>query len=393
MADGVILTDAGRNLLALAMTGKTLTFTRAFIGEGILPANSDPAKRTALISPKLEIPILSLNRTNEIGTCELIFEVNNQNLTQGFFVNEYGLFARVDNEPETLYAYRNTGANLQFLPAFNNIDLIHYSLSLIVVISQAKNVTAVINNQLVYITRSQCEARMANLFQAPANLKGFWTYAVDNENVLRPKSFADVKQAFLGSVNLSELLARIEILEDNLAQTLLTLELQNLYPGYTHYIIEDFINPDQIDMFETKITSVTKSQVDIFVDSVDGIIPGSWYLISDGLTSELVQVDNVSVIEGVNRVTLADVVKNSYTLENSRLYRTTCYFFNNSAIGPDSNHNIVWIPATEWHGINQNDTQSLMLDSSVANSGAFNFISQGTIDNEGFITLAENIMR
>ena len=160
MSDGMILTNAGRNLLAQAMTGKTLTFTRAFIGDGILPANSDASSRTSLISPKMELPIQSISKTEQIGTCEIILEMTNKNLTQGFFVNEYGVFAKIDGGAETLYAYRNTGANLQFLPGDNGIDLIHYSLSLITVISQAQNVTAIINSQNSYVTLPVLDGRM-----------------------------------------------------------------------------------------------------------------------------------------------------------------------------------------------------------------------------------------
>ena len=387
MANGVILTNAGRNLLAQALTGHTLTFTRAYIGDGILPANSDPASRTALISPKMELPILSMTKTANVGTCEVVLEISNKNLSQGFFVNEYGLFAKIDNGSESLYAYRNTGANLQFLPGDNGVDLIHYSLSLITVISQAQNVTAIINTQNSYVTLPVLDGRMQSLFSGALDIKGLWTYGVDGEKILRPHSLNEIKQAILGTGNVSEIIARLEVLEDNLAQTLLALEMQELYPGYTHYIIEDFKDPDQIDLFECKITSLITGDDSIDITPIDGIIPGSWYMISDGINSELVQVHSVNLENGIQRVILEEAVRNNYVLENTRLYRTSCKVFNNSAIGPGINQNIVWTPNLEWHGTSENKPGVINLNTSAGNSNAFSLSGHVTLNSDGFITL------
>ncbi len=387
MADGMILTEAGRNLLALAMTGQNLIFTRAFIGDGILPANSDASKRTALINSKMELPIQSISKTEQIGTCEIVLELSNQNLTQGFFVNEYGVFAKIQGGNEILYAYRNTGANLQFLPGFNGVDLIHYTLSLITVIAQAQNVTAIINSQNSYVTLPVLDGRMQSLFSGQANLAGFWSYSIQGEKILRPQSLADVKQAILGTGNVSELVSRIERLEDNLAQTLLTLEMQELYPGYTHYIIEDFKNVNQLDLFECKITSIIAGDDSIDCDPIDGMLPGSWYMVSDNINSELVQVHSVSVENGIQRIILEDVIKNTYTLKNAYLYRTSCVINNNLASGPGSKQNITWTPSIFWQGFNDNSSGEIKLDTSTANSIAFNFSGSIALNSDGFITL------
>ncbi|MBR0035336.1 MAG: hypothetical protein IJP54_06640, partial [Synergistaceae bacterium] len=72
---GMILTVQGRNLIAKALTGKELLFTRAYVGDGVLRSGQDPAALTALISPKKELPIQSMNLTGAIGTAEVVLEM------------------------------------------------------------------------------------------------------------------------------------------------------------------------------------------------------------------------------------------------------------------------------------------------------------------------------
>lgn len=387
MADGLVLTETGRELLAQALTGKTLTFTRAFIGDGILPANSDPAKRTNLISRKMELPIQSIQKSNQIGTCEIVLEMSNKDLKTGFFVNEYGVFAKLNNEAEQLYAYRNTGANLQFLPGDNGIDLVHYSLSLITVISQAPNVTAIINTANSYVTVPVLDGRMQSLFSGQSEIKGLWTYGVDGEKVLRPHSLNDIKEAVLGTGNVSEIISRVERLEDNLAQVLLSLEMQNLYPGYTHYIIEDFKDESQLDMFQCKVTSCITGDDSIDCEPIDGMLPGSWYTISDGLVSELVQIHSVSVENGIQRIILEEPIKETYILPHTKLYRTSCTISNNLATGPASNSFWLWDSSTIWRGINSEDTYEINLKTTPSNSSSYTLTNKCTIDESGFITL------
>lgn len=387
MADGLILTIAGRNLLSQALTGKRLTFTRAEIGDGILASNIDGSEQTKLIRKKLELPIQSIQKSNQIGTCEIVLEMSNKNLAEGFFVNEYGIFARIENEPEALYAYRNTGANLQFLPGDNGVDLVHYTLSLITVISQAPNVTAIINTANSYVTVPVLDGRMQSLFSGQSQLGGFWTYASDGEKVLRPQSLSRIKEAILGTGNVSEIISRIERLEDNLAQTLLTLEMQELYPGYTHYIIEDFRDTSQIDTFKCKVTSTIAGDDSLDCEPIDGMLPGSWYMLSDGINSELVQIHSVSLENGIQRVILAEAVKNTYYLPNTELYRTSGNIEYQQATGSSEQKFLSWEPGTNWQGVDSTTTATAALNTSISNASGYELTGNATISSDNYITL------
>ena len=320
--NGMILTASGRNLLAKALTGKELHFTRAFVGDGLL-GSRNPASLTALISPKRELPIHSMNTTDSLGTCEVVLEMTNKGLTTGFFVREYGLFARdPDSGQELLYSYCNKGDEAGYLEGDNGVDIIAYTLSIVTVIDQAQNVTATITNSNQYVTVSRMEQRVMDIFAPYQAAKGFWTYANGDTERLRPASLEQAKSLILDGVNVKAFNSRLERLEDAMNQTLLTLEVLQAYPGCSHYIAEDFRDTNQLDMFSGQVISVVAGDDSLDVEPLDGMLPGSWYTLSDGLSAEQVQVHSINLENDIQRVILEDTVKNTYILKNTRLYRT-----------------------------------------------------------------------
>ena len=186
MSTGMILTSAGRNLLAGALTGKKLTFTKAVCGDGRL-GTKDPLTLTGLISPKRELPIQSM-RTSQTGTAEVVVEMTNKNLSTGFFVYEYGLFALdPDSNQEVLYSY-SYSENAGYLEGDNGIDIINYTLSLVTVIDQAPNITAEIKSSNQYVTITRLDTRIQDLFAGMKDISGFWTYAENDVQRFRPAS-------------------------------------------------------------------------------------------------------------------------------------------------------------------------------------------------------------
>lgn len=77
MSDGMKITNKGRDLLAKALTGANLEFTRVIVGDGTL-TNQNVLTMTDLINRKKVLPIVQLNKTEAIGTAEVVCEVNNQ---------------------------------------------------------------------------------------------------------------------------------------------------------------------------------------------------------------------------------------------------------------------------------------------------------------------------
>lgn len=150
---GLILTDRGRDILAAALTGETLTFTRVALGDGLAPANSEGL--ATLVSEKRNAPIQSFAVIGN-GTSRIRAIVTNVGLAAGFFAREVGVFATdPDTGAETLYAYANAGDQADYLPAAGGATIVEQLFDLITVVDTAPNVVAVINDSLIYATKDE----------------------------------------------------------------------------------------------------------------------------------------------------------------------------------------------------------------------------------------------
>ena len=386
MSEGMILTYAGRNLLAKALTGKPLVFTRAFTGTGDL-GNRDPYTLTDLIARRLELPVTAM-RTSSTGTAEVTVEISNSKLTSGFFMKEYGLFARdPDNQSEVLYSYCNKGDKSGYLEGFDGTNPISVTLSFITVIDQAKNITANITNSYSYVTSTTLDSRIESLFAPHDKPAGFYSFNANDTRRLRPTTLADAKKAIIGTTDIHTLIDRIERLEDAINQISLAVNIQEIYPGASHYMAEDFIDPDTIDLYAAQVTSVVAGDDSIDCLPVDGLIPGSVYLLTDGTLSEFVQVESISVENGILRVILYERVNNTYNLPNTKLIRTTADISPGNAYGASSNHMVAWIPGITWKGLAASGSFSVILDSTVSNIKAWDFSGNAVIDSSGAVTL------
>ena len=370
--NGMILTDIGRNLLALALTGKQLVFTRALVGDGSL-GSLDPAKLTALIHQKKELPIQSISVTQSVGTCEVVLEMSNQGLTSGFFVREYGLFARnPDTNQEVLYSYCNKGSEAGYLEGDNGVDTVNYTLSLVTVVDQAPNVTAYITNTNQYVTVSRLEQRVADFYAPYQDPAGFWTLApAITDKRLRPATVQQTRDIILQGVDISGLNGRLERVEDAISQTMLQLEILNDFPGFSHFIAEDFKNTSMLDMFAGKVTSIVAGDDSVDIDPVEGMLPGSVYTITDGVNTETVAVESINLENGIQRVILHDPIRNTYKLASTVIFRTSAKINESQAVGPSARIAQNWENDFTWQGTGASEDFTVDLDMTAGNEQAF----------------------
>lgn len=152
---GTILTQRGRNLLAKAQAGTTLTFTRIKLGDGLWPSNTDPTQLNDLVSPKLNLPIQEIRVVGD-GTVRLRFVLTNTGLSQGFFMREIGIYAQDPDIGEILYAVAYAGDRADFIPA-DGVTKVENVVDIYTVIANAQNVTAVISDTAVLATKQDID--------------------------------------------------------------------------------------------------------------------------------------------------------------------------------------------------------------------------------------------
>ena len=385
---GMILTSQGRNLIAKALTGKELHFTRAYVGDGTL-GSRDPSALTALISPKRELPIQSMNVTGSIGTAEVVLEMSNKNLVTGFFVREYGLFARdPDTGQEVLYSYCNKGSEAGYLEGDNGTDQIAYSLSLVTVVDQAPNVTAYITNTNQYVTISRMEQRVMDIYAPYDSPAGFWSFTQNDGERFRPASLEQTRFALWGNADVTGLNSRLERVEDALNQTMLALEMLQAFPGYSHYMAEDFKNSSMLDVFECEVLTVMAGDDTIDCNPIAGMLPGSIYTLSDGINSEQVQIESINLENGIQRVILKDRIINTYILGNAQMFRTSSAIDENHAVGPNARLRISWNPGLTWRGTGEQSPFSVSADTSLNNAKAFSLSGDAVLGSGGLVSLS-----
>jgi len=384
--NGMTLTKTGREVLAKVLTGEQLLFTRVSSGDGTLPEGQDIYDMTELVHPVKDMPIASIKKTG-VGTATLLAILSNENLESGYFIRELGLFARdPDTSEEILYGYCNAADRADYMPGSNGPDLVQYALTLVTVIDQAQNVTAVISEGLVWATHEEVEYRIDSIFAKVAAIDYFWTKSAGDGNLLRPSTLDQVKQAILGVTDIESLNRRVERLEDAVAQILLELEVREIYPDYSHWILEDFRVVNQVDLYMCKVTSVVAGDDSLDCEPVVGLIPGSFYTITDGISHELVQAKHVAAENGIQRLILAAPVQNTYRLDTTYLYRTSATIGDGYAMGPTGKKNISWSTGV-WKGQAAEEEYLIPLETTVGNSGSLEISGDIQITADGFLTL------
>ncbi|MEG6550185.1 phage tail protein [Desulfocurvibacter africanus] len=158
--NGLVLTTAGANLQdKIAVSGATLQFTRAAIGDGLWPAGLDPTSLTGLVSEKKSLAIQGL--TDEgTGQHKISVLVDNTGLAVGFMTREIGVFADDPDLGEILYQVTSADSP-DYLPPDGGATHIEMALDLLVVTSSTASVTAVINEGLVYARKEDVSAEAA----------------------------------------------------------------------------------------------------------------------------------------------------------------------------------------------------------------------------------------
>lgn len=144
------LTNIGRDMLTQGRAGHVLTFTKIAIGDGTATGTAVDSL-TALKSHKLYLPIAK-NETVHAGQMRLQFRVNNKVVTTGFYFREIGLYAKVDNGAEQLYAYTTCGDKARMIYD-KTYPIQERVINIDTVIDNAVNVKVILDWSIVYATK------------------------------------------------------------------------------------------------------------------------------------------------------------------------------------------------------------------------------------------------
>lgn len=162
----VILTNTSRNILAKALAGKPLKFTKAWAGDGYVPEGANICEMTDIIKPHRMLEIKEISIPPFIGTAKISLELTNKGMTTGFFLREVGLFAQdPDTGTDFLYSYCNSGDTADYIPGQDSNNPIYYRFDLTIIVDQAKNVTAIFSDNPLAVTHLQLDERTDEIYR------------------------------------------------------------------------------------------------------------------------------------------------------------------------------------------------------------------------------------
>ena len=126
---GFTVTDQGRALIAKLVAGKTLSLSRIMVGSGACPDETNPKTLTDLVAPVAAAT--STVPTYDGASVKMIVEYRsdlNGGLDEGFWLNEFGIYAYDPDEGEVLIYYGCLGNYPQWVSAASStgVDVRRY---------------------------------------------------------------------------------------------------------------------------------------------------------------------------------------------------------------------------------------------------------------------------
>ena len=142
----ITLTNKAMEMIAAAqIDGTVLTITRVKIGDGSLADGADIKSMTDVINSMLIAPFSSSNNDGG-GQITVHFAVSNATVETGFFAREIGVFAKLNDGEEQLYAYTNAGNKCDWIPD-KHTPIDSQVIDLTLIVGNAENVTVHISDE------------------------------------------------------------------------------------------------------------------------------------------------------------------------------------------------------------------------------------------------------
>ena len=144
--EGTIITKKGMRLISkLLASEQVLNFTKVEIGSGHAEEDVDLENLTQLVFYERDGYIAKCFTSPDENIASVVCQISSIGTVVGFVATEAGLYAEDPDEGEILYAYLDMWDDPQYIYAESNAISKFFEITMSVVISKVKSVTAVIN--------------------------------------------------------------------------------------------------------------------------------------------------------------------------------------------------------------------------------------------------------
>lgn len=407
MAIGTKITLAGAKLLAKALGGKQLKFTRGAFGDAIqggsmkTPTQAERDALNALIHEKMSLPITDYEIVDDQIIVSL--DVKNTGVTEDFRIAEIGLFAEdPDSKQEKLYGYAFQGNDGDKMHAASTDVQLEFQVELVTKICGAENVTAVITRTYEGLQQADLDAHINSTMPHPnwEVVKAGVGLSKSNNtlNVITATTTklggikvgknlymeGDSLNAEAGEVDVESRLRQIEI---NQANLYLLLEAANKFGVQSNLqLVEDFKTLKVTNFYEADATVAAKNNKFFTLADITGLRASNFCVISNGLLfNQEVTTTAVEKTADAYRVSVNSAL--SQKTSNAKVYRTTVNIKDGKAYGAG------WIKynrqkaSKTWKGEGTSETSTLTFYAYPSLESSFQLDGDWSLTSDGYFTL------
>lgn len=139
-----VLTKQGLKLQAKVDAGNAMQLTKCRLGSGTIGSGQQLEDLTELVAPVQTLPIASVTYSDDSHACIISAVTDNSTVTTGYYLREFGIYAKDPDDGEILYAVASD-SEPDFIPAKGASTVISQEIGVALTFANAANVTAAVN--------------------------------------------------------------------------------------------------------------------------------------------------------------------------------------------------------------------------------------------------------
>lgn len=139
-----VLTKQGLKLQAKVDAGNAMQLTKCRLGSGTIGSGQQLEDLTELVAPVQTLPIASVTYSDDSYACIISAVTDNSTVTTGYYLREFGIYAKDPDDGEILYAVASD-SEPDFIPAKGTSTVISQEIGVALTFANAANVTAAVN--------------------------------------------------------------------------------------------------------------------------------------------------------------------------------------------------------------------------------------------------------
>ena len=139
-----VMTKQGLKLQAKVDAGNAMQLTKCRLGSGTIGSGQQLEDLTELVVPVQTLPIASVTYSDDSHACIISAVTDNSTVTTGYYLREFGIYAKDPDDGEILYAVASD-SEPDFIPAKGTSTVISQEIGVALTFANAANVTAAVN--------------------------------------------------------------------------------------------------------------------------------------------------------------------------------------------------------------------------------------------------------